>query len=96
MDDGNGYAGVEQQQSRRGQRGQRGPPRGPSARVHEPDGPYQGRSVSRTVQVVNNYGGTWEGTYVVRACTDTGDLTDHDGGWCWRAQAASAPFGTSP
>jgi hypothetical protein len=43
---------------------------------------YEGRSVSRTVQVVNNYGGTWEGTYVVRACTDTGDLTDHDGGWC--------------
>jgi hypothetical protein len=43
---------------------------------------YQGRSVSKTVQVVNNYEGTWEGRYIVRACTDTGDLTDHDGGWC--------------
>ena len=43
---------------------------------------YQGRSVSKTVQVVNDYGGTWEGSYVIRACTDTGDLTDHDGGWC--------------
>ena len=28
---------------------------------------YQGRSVSKTVQVVNNYGGTWEGSYVIRA-----------------------------
>jgi hypothetical protein len=43
---------------------------------------YEVRSVSKTVQVVNNYGGTWEGSYVIRACTDTGDLTDHDGGWC--------------
>lgn len=43
---------------------------------------YEGRSVSKTVQVVNNYGGTWEGRYVIRACRDTGDLTDHDGGWC--------------
>ena len=43
---------------------------------------YEGRSVSKTVQVVNNYAGTWEGRYVVKACTDSGDLTDHDGGWC--------------
>jgi len=43
---------------------------------------YEGRSVSKTVQVVNNYGGTWEGRYVIKACRDTGDLTDHDGGWC--------------
>jgi hypothetical protein len=43
---------------------------------------YEGRTASRTVQVVNNYGGTWNGRYVITACTDAGDLTDHDGGWC--------------
>lgn len=43
---------------------------------------YEGRSASKTVQVVNNYAGTWEGRYVVKACADSGDLTDHDGGWC--------------
>ena len=43
---------------------------------------YEGRSVTKPVQVVNNYGGTWVGKYVRRACTDTGDLTSHDGGWC--------------
>jgi len=43
---------------------------------------YQGRSVSKTVQVVNNYAGTWKGSYVIRACSDSGDLTNHDGGWC--------------
>lgn len=43
---------------------------------------YQSRSVSKTVQVVNNYSGTWMGSYVVRACRDSGDLTNHDGGWC--------------
>ena len=43
---------------------------------------YEGRSVSKPVQVVNNYGGAWVGKYVRRACTDTGDLTNHDGGWC--------------
>jgi hypothetical protein len=41
-----------------------------------------GQRATKTVQVVNNYGGTWEGSYVIRACADTGDLTDHDGGWC--------------
>lgn len=29
---------------------------------------HEGRSVSKTVQVVNNYGGTWEGTFVVNGC----------------------------
>jgi len=43
---------------------------------------YEGRSVSKTVRLVNNYAGTWEGRYVVKGCADTGDLTDHDGGWC--------------
>jgi len=43
---------------------------------------HDGRSATKTVQVVNNYGGTWNGTYVVKACTDSGDLTNRDGGWC--------------
>jgi len=43
---------------------------------------YEGRSATKNVQVVNNYAGTWEGRYVIRACTDEGELTDHDGGWC--------------
>lgn len=43
---------------------------------------YNGQSTSKTLQVFNNYGGTWEGRYIVKACSDTGDFTDHDGGWC--------------
>jgi hypothetical protein len=43
---------------------------------------HDGRSASKVVQVVNNYEGAWEGQYVVRACTDSGDLTNRDGGWC--------------
>jgi hypothetical protein len=43
---------------------------------------YEGRSATKNVQVVNNYAGTWEGRYVIRACTDAGDLADRDGGWC--------------
>jgi hypothetical protein len=41
---------------------------------------YQERSVSKTVQVVNDYGGTWEGRYLVTACRDTGELSYLDGG----------------
>ena len=43
---------------------------------------YMGRDVSKRVEVVNNYGGRWEGQYRVLSCQDSGDLTDHDGGWC--------------
>lgn len=43
---------------------------------------YAGREASKTVHVINNYGGTWNGRYVVSACAASGDLTDHDGGWC--------------
>lgn len=43
---------------------------------------YEGRSASTLVHVVANYGGTWSGNYVVRACKDSGDLTDYDGGFC--------------
>jgi hypothetical protein len=45
---------------------------------------HEGRSASRTVQVVNNYGGTWTGSYVITACDDSGDLKDRDDGWCRR------------
>lgn len=41
-----------------------------------------GQSASRVVRVVNNYAGVWSGRFVIRACTDTGELTDHDGGFC--------------
>lgn len=43
---------------------------------------YEGRNASKTVRVITNYSGTWAGRYVVKTCSDTGDLTDHDGGWC--------------
>lgn len=47
---------------------------------------YEGRSVSKTVQVVNNYGGRWSGRYNVTACKDSGIFTDGIGGtdvpWC--------------
>jgi hypothetical protein len=51
---------------------------------------YLGRDVSKTVNVVNNYGGTWTGQYIIRACDDSGDLKDHDGGWC----QSRVPVGT--
>jgi hypothetical protein len=43
---------------------------------------YAGRSEPKMVQVVNDYGGTWEGRYVITACSDTGDLAQSNGGWC--------------
>jgi Bacterial Ig-like domain (group 2) len=46
---------------------------------------HDGRSASKTVQVVNNYGGSWSGRYVIRACKDSGVFTDGIGGdvpWC--------------
>ena len=43
---------------------------------------YQGRDVSKTVQVVSNYSGRWQGEYRVSSCKDDGDLSNHDGGWC--------------
>jgi hypothetical protein len=38
----------------------------------------QGRTTSKTVNVVNNYGGSWEGDYQVATCDDAGILS----GWC--------------
>ena len=43
---------------------------------------YDGRTTTRIVHVVANYSGTWKGTMVIRACTDSGELNDRDGGWC--------------
>ena len=37
---------------------------------------FDGRSASKTVQVVNNYAGSWSGQYVVTACNDSGIFTD--------------------
>ena len=37
---------------------------------------HEGRSTSKTVQVVNNYEGTWDGRYVIRACDDSGSFKD--------------------
>jgi hypothetical protein len=37
---------------------------------------YDGRSASKTVQVINNYGGSWSGRYIVRVCKDSGIFTD--------------------
>jgi hypothetical protein len=37
---------------------------------------HEGRSTSKTVQVVNNFEGTWDGRYVIRACDDSGSFKD--------------------
>lgn len=41
---------------------------------------YQGRTASRSVSIVNNYGGRWNGTYVLRACDQSGVFAA--AGWC--------------
>ena len=33
---------------------------------------HEGRTASKTLQVVNNYGGRWSGRYIIRACKDSG------------------------
>jgi Bacterial Ig-like domain (group 2) len=61
---------------------------------------HDGRSASKTVQVVNNYGGSWSGRYVTRACKDSGIFTDGifggssaDVPWCQaRISIGSARF----
>jgi hypothetical protein len=37
---------------------------------------HEGRSTSTTVHVISNYGGSWTGRYVIRACEDSGIYTD--------------------
>jgi Bacterial Ig-like domain (group 2) len=41
---------------------------------------YQGRTGNKTVNIVNNYGGTWTGSYVATACDASGDFAKGD--WC--------------
>lgn len=41
---------------------------------------YQGRTGSKAVNVVNNYGGTWTGTYIATACDAAGAFRNV--GWC--------------
>jgi len=46
---------------------------------------HDGRTASKIVQVVNNYGGSWSGLYIIRACKESGDFTDgigNDVPWC--------------
>lgn len=37
---------------------------------------HDGRSASKTVQVVNNYAGGWSGRYIIRVCRDSGIFRD--------------------
>jgi hypothetical protein len=41
---------------------------------------YQGLSASKNVNVVHNYGGNWTGTYVIKACDQSGVFASV--GWC--------------
>ena len=56
---------------------------------------HDGRSASKTVQVVNNYGGSWSGRYIIRACNDSGIFTDGIGGdvpWCQMLLGSARSF----
>jgi Bacterial Ig-like domain (group 2) len=48
---------------------------------------YQGRTASKAVNIVNNYGGTWSGNYTVTACDASGEFGKF--GWCSGKQGAS-------
>ena len=41
---------------------------------------YQGQTATKTVGVVNNYGGTWNGSYIVRVCDADGAFATAR--WC--------------
>lgn len=41
---------------------------------------HEGRNGTKTVQVVNNYAGTWTGTYIIRACDQSGVFIEAE--WC--------------
>jgi len=58
---------------------------------------YDGLRATKIVRVVNNYGGTWSGRYIVRACKDSGIFTDGiyggdyvDVPWCRAFDAAGS------
>ena len=70
---------------REGPRRQRGPAGHLDGRAHGRatlTARFDATTATKSVQVVNNYAGSWTGRFVIRACTDTGELTDHDGGFC--------------
>jgi hypothetical protein len=46
----------------------------------------QGRTTSKAVNVVNNYGGSWDGRYEVTTCDDAGILRD----WYWCVNSVGA------
>jgi hypothetical protein len=48
---------------------------------------YQSRIASKTVTIVNNYGGSWNGSYVVAACDASGDFAKAD--WCTGVKGAT-------
>jgi hypothetical protein len=52
---------------------------------------HDGRSASKTIQVVNNYGGSWSGRYIYRACRDSGDVP-----WCQYLLNLLNRFGSVP
>ena len=49
---------------------------------------HQGQTASKTVAVVNNYGGSWRGTWVVRACDQSGLFREV--AWCQGLGGAGA------
>jgi len=52
---------------------------------------YQGRVASRTIRIVHNYSGQWNGTYVVRSCNQTGVFASS--GYCQNLGTTPLPFG---
>lgn len=49
---------------------------------------HQGQTASKTVAVVNNYGGSWKGTWVIRACDQSGVFREET--WCQDLGGAGA------
>ena len=48
---------------------------------------YQGRTGTKAVNIVNNYGGTWNGSYIATACDASGDFARGD--WCKGVRGSS-------
>jgi hypothetical protein len=51
---------------------------------------YQGRTATRTVTIVYNYGGTWNGTFVIRDCDQSGLFLSSR--YCQNAGVAPLPM----
>jgi hypothetical protein len=52
---------------------------------------YQSRTATRTINVVQNYGGQWQGVYQMRACDNSGIFQQV--GWCRELGGAGALLG---